>query len=296
MRPDPASLRVFVAVVELGSIAAAAQREHLAAAAISRRIAELEQALGSPLLVRNARGIRPTAAGLSLMGLARGALHALDEIPLQMQDFATGLRGQVRVFANISAITQFLPADLARFRQAYPEVRVVLEESNSAATVQAVADNAADIGVFTDYPHGGRVQSLPYRRDRLCLVIPSRHRLARRRTASLREVLQEDFVGLRTGSAVNLLLSAEAARLGSALRVRIQVTGFDALCLMVSQGFGIGVAPQGITQLYAASLGVRELKLADAWAARELRLAVRSPDMLPPAARRLLEHLQATGG
>lgn len=295
MRSDPVSLRVFVAVVELGSISAAAQREHLAAAAISRRIAELEEALGSPLLVRHPRGIRPTAAGLSLLGLARGALHALDEIPLHMQDFATGLRGQVRVFANISAITQFLPADLARFSQAHPDVRVILEESNSAATIQAVADNAADLGVFTAFPHGSSVQSLGYRRDRLCLVVPARHRLARRRRASFADVLQEDFVGLRTGSAINLLLAAEAARLGSALRVRIQVTGFDALCLMVAQGFGIGVAPEGITRLYASTLGVRELALSDAWAARELRLAVRTLEVLPPAARRLVEHLRSAG-
>lgn len=296
MRLDPVSLRLFIAVVELGSIAAAAQQEHIAAAAVSRRMSELEQALGTPLLLRHARGIRPTPAGASLVALARGALHALDDIPERVKDFAGGLRGQVRVFANISAITQFLPDDLAAFCEAHPHVRVVLEESNSAATVQAVAENAADLGLYTAYAHDDSVQSLPWRRDRLCLVVGRGHRLARRRQAALADVVQDSFVGLRTGSAINLLLSAEAARLGRPLHVRIQVTGFDALCLMVARGFGIGVAPAGITRLYAPGLGVREIALTDAWAERELRLAVRSLDMLPPAARRLVEHLQAAAG
>jgi DNA-binding transcriptional LysR family regulator len=295
MRPDPLTLQLFVAVVELGSISAAAEREHIAAAAVSRRLADLERLLGSPLLVRHARGIQPTPAGTSLLGLARGALHALDDIPVQMQDFAHGLSGQVRVFANISAIVQFLPHDLRSFSRAHPGVRLVLEESNSMATVRAVAENAADIGVYTAFAHGDAVQSLPYRRDRLCLVVGDKHPLARRRRVALAEVLDEPFVGLRTGSAINLLLRAEAARHGRTPRMSLQVTGFDALCLMVTHGFGIGIAPEGVSRLYGETLGVREVALKDAWAERELRLAVRSLDGLPPAARRLVDHLQAGG-
>ena len=293
MHIDPVSLQLFIAVVEEGSIAAAAEREHIAAAAVSRRMAELEGLLGSPLLLRHARGVEPTAAGLALRDLARQALHVLDDLPVQLRDFASGVRGQVRVFANISAITQFLPQDLAAFAQAHPQVRILLEESNSLATVRAVAENAADVGVYTAFAHGDTVQSLPYRRDRLCLVVPTQHRLARRQRVAFAELLDEAFVGLRTGSAINLLLAAEAARLGRSLRLGIQVTGFDALCLMVAQGFGIGVAPEGVFQLYAAALDICKVTLKDDWAERELRLAVRSLDHLPAAARRLVEHLQA---
>lgn len=295
MRPDPLSLQLFTAVVETGSIAAAASREHIAAAAVSRRIAELEDRLGSPLLLRHARGVEPTAAGLALLGLARRALHALDDVQGQMQDFSSGLRGQVRMCANISGITQFLPQDLASFSHSHPQVQIVLEETNSSVAVRAVAENAADVGVYTAYAHSDAVQSLPYRHDRLCLLMPHQHRLARRRRLAFAEVLAEPFVGLRTGSAINLLLAAEAARQGQSLHMRIQVTGFDALCLMVAQGFGVGVAPVGVVRLYAAALGVREVALQDAWAARELRLAVRRLESLSPEARRLVEHLQAAG-
>lgn len=293
MRPDPLTLQLFNAVVETGSIAAAAQREHIAAAAVSRRIAELEQRLGSPLLLRHARGVEPTAAGRALLGLARRALRALDDVPEQMRDYASGLRGQIRMCSNISGITQFLPQDLASFAQLHPQVHIELEETNSSVAVRAVAENAADIGVYTAYVHNATVQSLPYRRDRLALLVPQRHALARRRQLRFAQVLDEAFVGLRTGSAINQLLVAEAARLGQSLRMRIQVTGFDALCLMVAQGFGIGVAPAGVVRLYAPTLGVREIALHEPWAERELRLAVRRLDGLSPEALRLVEHLQA---
>lgn len=295
MRIDPVSLQLFVAVVETGSIAAASEREHLAAAAVSRRLAELEAQLATPLLNRHARGVAPTAAGLALRDLARQALLLLDDLPAQLKDYATGMRGQVRVSANISSITQFLPADLAGFAQAHPGVRIQLEESNSPATVRAVAENAADVGVYTAYAHGDTVQSLPYRQDRLCLVLPRRHPLIRRRKLAFAELLDERFVGLRTGSAINLLLAGEAARLGRTLHLSIQVTGFDALCLMVERGFGIGVVPEGVFRLYAAALDLGTVALKDAWAQRELRLAVRDVAQLPAAARRLVEHLQACG-
>lgn len=293
MRIDPVSLQLFVAVVETGSIAGASQREHLAAAAISRRVAELEAQLATPLLTRHARGVEPTAAGLALRDLARQTLHLLEDLPAQLRDFASGLRGQVRVFANISSITQFLPEDLASFAKLHPHVRIQLEESNSPATIRAVAENAADVGVYTAFAQDDIVQAIPYRQDRLCLVVPKSHHLLRRKRVAFAELMDESFVGLRTGSAINLLLATEAGRLGRSLKLSIQVTGFDAMCLMVERGFGVGVVPEGVFRLYSAALNIRALSIQDAWAQRELRLAVRSFDQLPAAARRLVEHLQA---
>jgi DNA-binding transcriptional LysR family regulator len=293
MRIDPVSLQLFVAVVETGSIAAASQREHLAAAAISRRVAELEAQLATPLLIRHARGVEPTAAGLALRSLARQTLHLLEDLPAQLSDFASGLRGQVRVFANISSITQFLPADLASFSTTHPHVRIQLEESNSPAITRAVAENAADVGVYTAFAQDDIVQTLPYRQDRLCLVVPKSHARLRRKRVAFSEVMDEPFVGLRTGSAINLLLATEAGRHGRSLKLSIQVTGFDALCLMVEQGLGIGVVPEGVFRLYSAALNIRAIALQDTWAQRELRVAVRNLDQLPAAARRLVEHLQA---
>ena len=220
-------------------------------------------------------------------------MYYLEDLHTQMTDYASGTRGQVRVFANISAINQFLPADLASFLEQYPQVQVHLEERNSTVTPKAIAENAADVGVFTMLPHGQRVETLPYRSDRLCLIVRQDHPLATRTSLRFADSLDWDFVGLRTGSAINTRLVQAAAEQDRELRLRIQVTGFDALCRMVAAGLGIAVAPENLTTIFVKDLGLKEIRLDEEWAKRELRICVRSLQALPTAARLLVDHLQA---
>jgi DNA-binding transcriptional LysR family regulator len=292
MNIDPISLRLFIAVAEECSIAAAAEREHIAAPAISKRISMLEDALRTQLLTRHHKGVELTAAGLALLNLSRRAVNYLDDIHAQMLDYSNGTRGQVRVFANISAITQFLPEDLASFVHLYPAVEIRLEERNSLVTLKSVASNAADIGIYTVQDHGEDVETLPYEEDELVLVLRHDHPLAKRRRLNFHETLDWEFVGLRTGSAINSQLMQVANRLHREFKLRIQVTGYDALCLMVAAGLGIGIAPRHLTKLYPRKLGIGEVPLADSWARRRIGIAVRDRRNLPAAAESLLSHLQ----
>lgn len=298
MRIDPVSLRLFVAVMEEGTIAAAAQREHIASAAVSRRISELESSLGTSLFERSNKGTLATPAAHVLLGLARDVLHGLDDLSEQMAGFASGLRGHVRVSANISAITQFLPQHLRSFMALAPAVQVHLQERISTQVARAVADSTADIGILNagHYGHDGDGEALvqlPYRQDELVLVVPRGHALARRRAVSFREALAFDFVGLHPGSAINDVLHRRASETGLPLRLRMQVTSYDALCLMVDAGLGIGVLPRGSARLYLPALKIRAVTLQEPWAARQLVLAVRSLEALSPAARMLVDHLQS---
>lgn len=288
---DPVSLRLFVAVMEEKTIAGAAAREHLAPAAVSRRLSELENALDTVLFLRSNKGTEPTAAANALMGLARGVLNALDDITEQMASHGSGLRGHVRVFANISAITQFLPDDLRAFMTAAPLVQVHLQERISSAIARAVIDSEADIGILNASNYGEELTVLPYRRDELALVVPQGHALARRRKVSLREALAHEFVGAHPGSAVNIQLHKAAGEIGLPLRLRIQVGGYDAMCLMVAAGLGIGVLPRETARLYLSSLGIRVIALDEPWVKRQLVVCVRSLEALSPAARMLVDHL-----
>ena len=297
MKLDPVSLRLFVAVMEEGTIAAAAQREHLAPAAVSKRISELEAALDTVLFVRSNKGTQSTAAAHTLLGLARNVLHGLDDIAEQMAGFGAGLRGHVRVFANISAITQFLPDDLRSFMEAAPMVQVHLQERISTSIARAVADSTADIGILNAGEYGEALKFLPYRQDELVLIVPRSHALARRRRLHLREALAHEFVGAHPGSVMNDLLHRAASEAGLPLRLRIQVSGYDAMALMVAAGMGVGVLPRLSARLYLSSLGIRAVALDDPWATRQLVLAVRDLEALSPAARTLVKHLaNAAGG
>lgn len=291
MKLDPLSLRLFVHVVEYRSIAAAAAREHIAASAVSKRISDLEDILKTQLLARTNKGVEPTAAGIALVNLARGVLHEMDEIYAQMREYSSGLRGHVRVTANISAITQFLPSEIKTFLTNHPQVQIRLQESISTAITKAVSENAADVGIFTMMPHGQNLEVYPYHSDELVIIVPNGHPLSKFKTVDFKATLDHDFVGLHTGSAINLQLVKAATELDKTVRMAIQVTSYDALCLMVETGLGIGVLPRSIAGRYSKSLGVRLLSLKDAWAKRELKVCVRSYAALPVAAKLFVQHL-----
>ncbi|NEX64672.1 LysR family transcriptional regulator [Noviherbaspirillum galbum] len=292
MKIDPVSLRLFVAVVEEGKIAAAAQREHLATAAVSKRLSELEQQLDTQLFNRSNKGIVPTPAGMALLNLARGVLNDFDNIAAQMHDFASGTRGSVRVLANISVITQFMPLALKTFMEEHPLIQIHLEEKISSAILRGVAENMADIGIFAQAPHPESLEVTPFRTDELVVILPAAHALAGRSSLRFAELLDEQFVGLHAGSSLNYQMIKEASELGRTVKMRIQVTGYDAQCLMVEAGLGIGILPRASAGIYRA-LAIKTVPLDEPWARRQLNICVRAYSSLPPAAKLLFDHLLA---
>lgn len=291
MKLDPTSLKLFVCVVEEGTIVAAAERSHIAAAAVSKRVSELEAALRTQLLKRTNKGVEPTAAGIALLNRARRVLHELDETYVQMREYASGIRGHVRVFANISAITQFLPNEIKSFLDEHPQVQVDLEERISPVIVKAVAENAADIGIFIMIPHGEDLEILPYHSDELTVITPDGHPLADKSSVSFADTLDFDYVGLHPGGAISLQLIKAASELNRTLKLRIHVTAYDALCLMVDAGLGIGILPKHALKPYSQTLRIKAVPLEESWAHRDLKICVRSFESLPVAAKLLVKNL-----
>lgn len=290
MKLDPVSLRLFVSVVEEGTIAAAAKREHIAAAAISKRLSELEELLDARLLKRTNKGITPTDAGLSLLFMARSALNNLNDIVLQMREYSDGTRGSVHVVANISAITQFMPGLIKSFIDRYPLIKVVIEEQQSLAITKAVAENRAEVGIFTRLPHGADIDVFPFRTDRLVLLVPDDHPLAARESVRFSETLDHEYVALRSGTHLNFQLIKAANDLGRSLRIRMEVASYDALSLMVQAGIGIGIMPEGSAGIYRLN-GAKVVQLDEHWASRDLDVCVRSSAGLSVAAQLFLEHV-----
>ena len=144
---DPVTLRLFVAVCEERNIARAAAREAIVASAVSKRLSDLEATLDTPLLYRHTRGVDLTPAGQSLLHHARAVLFSLEKMQAELSEYADGVRGHVRIHANISAIVQFLPEDLGTFAQAHPQVKIDLQEHLSSDVVRAVQEGAADLGI-----------------------------------------------------------------------------------------------------------------------------------------------------
>ncbi|OQA34257.1 MAG: Hydrogen peroxide-inducible genes activator [Betaproteobacteria bacterium ADurb.Bin341] len=288
---DWRTLELFAAVAETGSIARAAERCHTVASAVSKRLSDLESALGTALLERHSKGIRLTPAGAALLDRARGLIEQARQIESEICGFASGMSGQVRLFANISAIVQFLPAALARFAEAHPEVQIHLEEQVSSRVVQAVLDHVADLGIVSDWVRHPDLEQLPFRSDELVLLVPPGHPLANRQCLPFADALDFSMIGLHASGTLQACQLRAAAEAGRELPLRIRVTSFDAACLMVAAGLGIGVVPKMATTPYVASLGLISLELTDLWARRQLYLCRRIDEPLSPAAQRLYAHL-----
>jgi len=294
-RIDLTSLQLFVAVCELGSIGRAAEREFIAASAVSKRLSDLEATLDTPLLYRHTRGVDLTPAGESLLHHARSVLFSLEKMQGELSEYADGVRGHVRVHASISAIVQFLPEDLGAFIRAHGAVKIDLEEHLSTEVVRAVREGAADLGICNASalaPAGpDALQSRPYRKDQLVLIVPGGHPLAGRGALPFAASLDFDHVGLHANSSIYLAMHQAAVQSGRAIRLRIHVTGLDAMCRMIHNGLGVGVMPRRAFELMHGVGNLAFVPLTDAWADRQIDLVARDFSTLPVTARLLVDHL-----
>jgi molybdate transport repressor ModE-like protein len=291
MRFDLTDLRLFVHVVEAGSITHGAERMHLAIAAASTRIRNMEAVLGTPLLHRERQGIQTTEAGRTLLHHARVLLQQAERMRGDLAEHADGLRGQVRLMSNTNALTEFLPEPLSAFLAAHPQVNIDLEERLSDEIVAAVADGTADIGIVASTVEVVGLEVLPFRVDRFVLAVATNHPLSTVEEIAFADTLDFDFVGLDRASALQRFLSEKAEKIGRRLKLRVQLRSFDAVCRLVECNVGIGVVPATTAERHAKTMSIHRIELTDEWAVRRLTICVRRQADLPVYARELVRHL-----
>lgn len=290
MRFDLTDMRLFLSVVECGSLTHGARAMHLALASVSERIAGMEEVLGAPLLERNRRGVRPTAAGEALVRHARSILGQVEQMRGELRTYATGLKGRIRLLSNTAAMAAFLPPQLCRFLAAHPDLSIDLEERPSADIVQALVDLRADLGVVADVTDLRMLQTHPVASDQLVVLVGRSHRLARQAQVSFADILAEPIVGM-ADTALETHLAERAARLGRQLDYRIQLRSTGQVARYVEAGIGISILSRALAGTVEGDLAV--LTLSEAWASRQLYLCARDFSALTPhaglLARQLLE-------
>ncbi|WP_224370249.1 LysR family transcriptional regulator [Hyalangium versicolor] len=289
---DLTDLSLFLHVTETGSITRGAARAHLALPSASERIRGMEETLGVQLLERGRRGVHQTPAGRALAHHARVVLQQIDRLRAELGDYAHGLKGHVRLLANTSAVSEFLPEVLGTFLTAHPSIDVDLEEKLSFEIVQAIAEGRAELGIVANTVDLGVLQTFPFRHDTLVAVTAREHRLAGQRQVGFAELLAEPFIGLGEGSALQEHLAGHAARLGRRLNYRVRLRSFDAVCRLVERGVGISVMPEAAARRCQRSMAIRRLSLNEPWAQRDLLICVRDPQALSIPARLLMDALR----
>ena len=293
MRFDLLSLKLFVIVCEQQSISRTADMEHIAASAVSKRMSDLEAIVRTPLFLRSQKGLDMTPAAHDLLKHARVVLRDLSQLESEMLDHAKGRRGDVRLRACHSPIVQHLPRDLADFLALNPEIRVSIDEGLSRHVVQAVSENAADIGVFGGGMATAGLHAIPYRTDRLVVIMPKGHPLCGAESVTFAEMAEYDIVAPQQSSCLDNLMTRAAAGLGRPLRMRIRVNGFEPSSSMVEAGLGVALVSEHHAARWLASGALGVAALDEPWAVRQWKICSHDPKSLPAPVRLLLDHLSS---
>lgn len=290
---DLTDMQLMVHVASALSLTKGAERTHLSLPAASNRVKNMESHLGTQLLYRTSQGVSLTPSGEALVKHARLVLRQLEHLRGDMREFASGIRGRIRVYANTTAMNEFLPAALERYLVAHPDVNIELRERLSHEVVRAVAEGVADIGLTAQDSGGAGVRFLPYRTDRLVLVTHKDHTLAQADSHSFASLLDYDFVCLFEASAIHSFLQLAAEDQGRLLKKRVEVGNFETCCRLIAAQVGIGVIPESAARRHAHSMPLAILSLQDTWALRKLHICVQETSELPIFARDLLDLLVA---
>ncbi|MFA7437949.1 LysR family transcriptional regulator [Castellaniella sp.] len=290
---DLTDMQLMVHVASARSLTKGAERTHLSLPAASNRVKNMEAHLGTQLLYRTSQGVSLTPSGEALVKHARVVLRQIEHLRGDMREFASGIKGRVRVYANTTAMNEFLPAALERYLVAHPDVNIELRERLSHEVVRAVAEGVADIGLTAQASGGAGVRFLPYRTDRLVLVTHARHALAQQSCHPFASLLDYDFICLFEASAIHSFLLQAAEDQGRLLKKRVEVSNFETCCRLIAAQVGIGVIPESAALRYADSMPIAILTLEDAWALRKLHICVQETTELPAFARELVDLLVA---
>ena len=292
MLPDIDSLALFVRAAELGNLTRAAEASFITVPAASRRLSLLEHQFKVQLFERHSRGLDLTPAGERLLQLAREVIAGVHHMRAEMGNYARGPHSVLRVQGNTSAMTQFLPGDIAAFQANHRDVRVVIEEGWSDDAARRVRSGEVDLGVIVEGADISGLVCHSYRHDHLAAVMrldepPAGDSIA------FADLLEHDLVGLEGGSTLTRLLTAQAAQLQRPIALRVQVRSFEAVCRAVEARLGIGVLPLAAARSFAPSMPLRVLPLSDEWASRTMLLCTRTEPAPQSPLGTLVAHLQS---
>jgi DNA-binding transcriptional LysR family regulator len=289
---DPTTLRLFVAVCEEGTIARAAEREFIAASAISKRITDVEERIDTALLHRGQRGVVPTAAGNMLLSQARLILQRLSDLHAELGQYANGVRGQVHVVASGLAMAGVLPRDLTTFIAAHERVSLSIQERCTSDAMRCVAEGSAQIGIFVSDGTANTLESFPYSQDRLVVVADRSHPLSQRHSVAFVDTLQYAHIETPVESHLLAMMRAAASAEGRELRIRAKVPSFELGVRIASDGNGVAIIPAAALARHAHANDLGVIPLEDHWAILNLVIRVRYQATLAPAARLLVSHLR----
>lgn len=290
MRYDFVDLRLFLHVVVDGSITAGARRMHLSLPSASARVRALEGHAGVALLVRGRRGVRPTPAGVALARHARGVLAEAARLEGTIASYTCSMASPLILAAGSSAMHRLVPAALASFLLAHPDLDVAVTERSSAVTVRMLTDGEAHLGVvLDDIARDSGLHRELLGDDSLVVIGRTGGVLTGRTELSYRDAVEHPMVGLDQASPLQASIAAHVGPHAPVVRYRAVAVDLRTVVALAAAGVGLAVVPRRAVD---PGQPVAVCELLDLWSRRGLSLcwgAATPPSA--PGARALADHI-----
>jgi len=292
MRYNLITLDLFLCASKYKSLVKAAKEKNLVVSAVSKRILDLEKSVGVNLFYRKKTGVELTPAGLEMQKHCTKIFNSINIMDESIKEYSLVSSGIVRVTANLSSITQFLPEDLATFSKKFPKIKINLKEKTSSEIISSVKESLSDIGIFSEHVENTeRLRIIDYKNDTLVLVVPEYHPLVSKLTVKIKDFIKFEMVGLEKGSSLQAMIDKQVQKQNLKIKKKLETVSFEGIRGMVEAGLGISVLPTGAINPYLKSSKLKIIKIDEEWAKRSIKIAIKNDDSIGKAGALLLNHL-----
>lgn len=289
-------LRVFRAVCETNSITGAARLLRISQPAASKQLADLETALGMPLVNRRARGVRLTAAGEVLQRHARRLFQEEQAAEAALEALSGLERGHLAVGASTTIGNYIVPALFGELHTAYPRVTLELTIGNAARIQEQLLEGNLDLGLSEGLVASDALEIEVFTHDELILIVAPGHPLIA--GAGPAGVSQQQLEGLplivrERGSGTREVVEDALARRGIHIEPVMSLGSTEAVKNAVAEGLGAALVSRLTLDLELQSGRLHALELQDLSIRRALRLLTLEGKQPSPATREFLRLLRA---
>ncbi|MCG7894599.1 MAG: LysR family transcriptional regulator [Candidatus Thiodiazotropha taylori] len=282
-------MRSLVAIADTGSITEAADRIGLTQPALSRRLQQLEDYFGAELFSRGRKGVQLTEIGRLVESEARILIARYDHLRDQVRAHQGLEGGTVRIGGGATAVSFLLPKAIATFQGSHPAVKFQLKEAGSNEVAEDVINGRLELGLVTMPVKNRDLKVWPLLTDRIVLVGPKQHPLAKRRRISASALDGISFVGFEADTAVRQIIDATLRDAGVTMNVVMELRSIPAILRMVATTGNLAF----VSQLGVDSLeDVAEIEVRDFKVERELAVIARRGSTLSPAAQAFADLLR----
>ena len=292
MRYNLITLDLFLCASKNKSLVKAAKEKNIVVSAVSKRILDLEKSVGVDLFYRKKSGVELTPAGLEMQKHCTKIFNSINIMDESIKEYSLVSSGIVRVTANLSSITQFLPDDLATFSKKFPKIKIKLKEKTSSEVISSVKESLSDIGIFSEHVENTeRLRIIDYKNDTLVLVVPEYHPLVSKLTVKIKDFIEFEMVGLEKGSSLQAMIDKQVQKQNLKIKKKLETVSFEGIRGMVEAGLGIAVLPIGAIKPYLKSSKLKTINIDENWAERSIKIAIKNDDSIGKAGALLLNHL-----